>query len=240
LPLKFTNGRTTIETSDESAADCGALADLTPNQSSPAISTIPPNTCCEQGAAHPISGRRSRCFRRRRKRREGSHRLSAQCIDAHGPGNILHRQLALVAEDTRYLVANLVICSAGNAQSARIGQSLQPRGDVNAVAVDIVGLYDDIAKVHADTKVDAPVAWDVCVAFDHSNLDFECAAHGIDDACKLHQRAVTGALDDPAAMTFDRRAHRCSLKGAQPLVRRLLVEFHEPGIADHVHDQNRG
>ena len=42
-----------------------------------------------------------------------------------------------------------------------------------------------------------------CVAIDHGVLNFDGAAHGVDDATELYDRAVAGALDHAPVMRGD-------------------------------------
>ena len=44
------------------------------------------------------------------------------------------------------------------------GDAFEPRGDVDAVAEDVVVLDDDVAEIDADAEFDAPVLGDVVVA----------------------------------------------------------------------------
>ena len=79
--------------------------------------------------------------------------------------------------------------------------SFEACGDVDAVAHEIaVGLLDDVAKVNADAKLDAPLGRQARVALDHAVLHLDRAAHGVDHAAELDHAAVAGALDDPAVM----------------------------------------
>ena len=101
------------------------------------------------------------------------------------------------------LAANLPIGIVGDADTARLGDALEPRGDVDAVAEDIVVVDDDVADVDADAKFDPLVLRHVGVLLGHAALDFDRAADGIDGAGEFHQHAVAGGLDDAAAMRSD-------------------------------------
>ena len=57
----------------------------------------------------------------------------------------------------------------------------------------------------ADPKFDALVGRDPSVALDHRPLDFNGAVHRVDDTPELDDRAVAGALDDPAMVDGDGR-----------------------------------
>ena len=83
-------------------------------------------------------------------------------------------------------VANLLVSGARQAHPARFADALQPRRDIDAVAHQIaVGLLDHVAKMDADTKLDAPLGLHACVALDHRVLHLDRAAHGVDDAAEL-------------------------------------------------------
>jgi hypothetical protein len=84
---------------------------------------------------------------------------------------------------------------------AWLGDALQPRGDIDAVAHQVaVTLLDDVANVDADAEFDPPFGREASVAFNEAVLHFDCAAHRIDHATKLDDAPVPGALDD-ATMT---------------------------------------
>ncbi len=83
---------------------------------------------------------------------------------------------------------------------------LEACGDIDAIAHQVaVVLLHDVADVNPHTEHDALVLRHPRVALDHRVLNFDCTAHGVDDATELDDRAVAGALDDPAVMHRDGR-----------------------------------
>ena len=77
----------------------------------------------------------------------------------------------------------------GQTDRARLGDALEPRGDVDAVAHQIaVALLDHVAQMNADAELDAPVLRHAGVALDHAVLHFDRAAHGVDHAAELDDR----------------------------------------------------
>jgi hypothetical protein len=88
----------------------------------------------------------------------------------------------------------------GNADATRFGDPFQPRGDVDAIAEDVVVVDDDIANVNADPEFDTLVQRHPGFLLGHAGLNFDGAARGIDRAGELHQKAVPGRFDDPAPM----------------------------------------
>jgi len=94
----------------------------------------------------------------------------------------------------------------GNADRSGLGDPLQARGDIDAVAHEIaVAFLDHVAEMDADPKFDALVRRDLGVALDHRSLDFNGAVHCVDDTAEFDDAAVASALDDAAVMHCDGR-----------------------------------
>ena len=101
------------------------------------------------------------------------------------------------------LVLDLVEGVAGNDDAAGLGERLEPRGDVDAVAVDVVALDDHVAEIDADPELDALVLGRIGVALGHAALDRERALYGVDHARELDQGAIAHQLDDAAVAGGD-------------------------------------
>jgi hypothetical protein len=100
-------------------------------------------------------------------------------------------------------------------------------------------LLDDVADVDANPVLDALLRWQAGVALGHAELDFDCAAHGVDHATELDEDAVAGALDDAASMNRDRRVDEVAAKRAQPRKNQFLTDACEPAVADNVGGEDR-
>ena len=72
------------------------------------------------------------------------------------------------------------------------------RGDAPLRRIAIVD--DDVTNIDADTELDPAIFGNVGIALGYGALDFHGAAHSIDRASKLDQNAITGGLDDAAAI----------------------------------------
>jgi hypothetical protein len=59
----------------------------------------------------------------------------ANAVDAHWPGNVFDLLLAQILKDEGQPVAHVVVDGIGDEHLASIGQSFDPRGDVDAVAM---------------------------------------------------------------------------------------------------------
>ena len=75
----------------------------------------------------------------------------------------------------------------------------------------------------ADAELDAAIFRHSRVALDHAALQFNRAAHRVDDAASIRDESVARALDDPPAMHRDRRIDQIATQRAQPRRRSLLI-----------------
>ncbi len=119
--------------------------------------------------------------------------------------DVLDLPVAQILEGEAQLVLHVIAHGARDANAAGLGQSLQPRGDVDAVAEDILAVDDDVAEIDADAQVDAAIRRQVGVALGHAALNLDGAAHGIDDAGEFDEQPVARRLDDAALMLGDLR-----------------------------------
>jgi len=100
----------------------------------------------------------------------------------------------------------LAICVLGKANTARISNAFQSRGNIDAVAHEVaIALLDHISDVDADPELDAPLGRKAGVALDHPVLHLDGAANGINPAAKLDDAAVAGALHHATVMDTDGR-----------------------------------
>ena len=128
----------------------------------------------------------------------------------------------------------------GQADRARLGDALQQRRDIDAVAHQVaVGFLNNVADMNADAKFDSFVGRDLSVALNHRPLDFDGEANRIDDAPELDNRTVAGALNDPAVVDGDRRVDQVAPKGPEPGKDAILVRSSQPAVTDNVGDQDR-
>src|SRR5207248_2067970 len=84
----------------------------------------------------------------------------------HATRCVLDALLPHVLERVGELVADLVAHHPRDADAARFGQCLQPRRDVDTVAVKVVALDDHIAEIDPNAEGDALVIRDIRIAVD--------------------------------------------------------------------------
>jgi hypothetical protein len=129
---------------------------------------------------------------------------------------------------------------ARDADASRFCQCFQPCCYIHAVAIEVVVLDDHVAEIDADAQFDAVVRLDTRVSLGHRLLHLDRATHRIDDAGKLHQRAVAGGLDDAARVLGDFRIEELAAQRLEAFERAFLVRSHQPRIPRHIGSEDRG
>ena len=73
------------------------------------------------------------------------------------PFDVLQMLLAGILEGDVQPVADMFAGGCRDADAARLGDVLQPRRHIDAVAKDVAVLDDDVAEIDADAELDAPI-----------------------------------------------------------------------------------
>ena len=79
------------------------------------------------------------------------------------------------------LPVQVVIGGAGDENPAWITELLQARGDVDAVAEEIVAFNDNVTKIDPDAEQDAPLPFDIPLMGGNLGLDRHCKMSGVYD-----------------------------------------------------------
>jgi hypothetical protein len=132
------------------------------------------------------------------------------------------------------LAGHLPVDVIGHADAAGLRNTFQPRGYVDAISKDVIGLDDYIADVNTDTEENAPVFRIAESKFMNASLKLNAGADRFDRARKLRQESVAGILDDAPAMLRNGGPNRVRQQGCQFGVRGLFVIVHEPAIAGDI------
>src|SRR5437868_11332978 len=109
----------------------------------------------------------------------------------------------------------MVADRARDADAAWRRQPLQPHRDIDAVAINVAAVDDQVTEIDADAKSQAAFLGKIQIAVDHRALDFAGAAHRVDHAGEFRQHAVAGGLDDPtwcSRIFGSTSSCRCALK----------------------------
>ena len=154
--------------------------------------------------------------------------------DMHRPGDVLDPLLAAVVEGNVQPVLDLVAYHAADADVTWFGQSFEAGGDIDTVAVDVALVEDHVAEIDSDAELDPAFHRHIGIVLNHRPLDFDGAAHRIDNTGKLDEQPVAGGLDDAAPMLLDLGIRKVTADRLQSFERAFLVGTHQPRIAGDV------
>jgi hypothetical protein len=112
------------------------------------------------------------------------------------------------------------------------------RGNIDAVAKDIVIVDDNIADVNADPKLDAIVLRRIRILLGHAVLNFDGASRCVDGTGKFDQHAIASCLDDVSAMLSDFGIDERFSERLEMSKRAFLVGTHQAAIASDIRRQN--
>ena len=97
----------------------------------------------------------------------------------------------------------------GDAHAARLGDPLEARRDIDAIAENIVVVEDDVADMDADAKLDLRSVRHVDIPLRHRALNFHRTTGRIHGTGELDQHAVAGGLDDATVVRRDAGIDQC-------------------------------
>ena len=150
------------------------------------------------------------------------------------PVDVLDLAFARVLEDQVEAIAHLLVDAAGDTDPARLGEPFQARRNVHPVALNVVAVDYDVAKVDADAQRDGTLLDRFAAALRHGPLNIGRGPHGIDDTAELCQQAVPHQLKDAPTMRFEPGVDDLGPQRLEPVQRPFLVDAHQTRIADHI------
>ena len=161
-------------------------------------------------------------------------RIGKHAIDPHRVGDVLDTAIAEQLVSANQLVLYLFVDAAGDKDFAGLGDPFKPRGDIDAVAVNVVVFDDDIAKVDANSILDPMVLRQCRVASHQILLNHDAAADGFDGTVKNRNEPVAGGFNKPAVMFHDAGFDDFALDTLDTVVRALFVDLHQAAIAGDI------
>ncbi len=140
--------------------------------------------------------------------------------NANRPADVLDGVFAEILEADVEPVADLFAHCGGDADAAGLRDRLETRGDIHAVAEDVVVLDDHVAEIDADAIQQATVR--AFVTLRHRTLKVSRATDCLGDALEFHQHSVAGGLDDAALAFRDGRVDQFLAHGPEARERARL------------------
>ena len=161
-------------------------------------------------------------------------------IGSNRTADVLHLLLAGEVERQSELALQLVEGCAGNQDSPRLANLLQPRRNVDAVAEQVVALDHHVAEVDPDTVDEAFFRRGSLLAFRRALLHRDRERHSVDDRAELSDEAVAHRLDDPSAILGKKRIDGRGLKVLQSREGGTFVSLDLARIPHHVSGEDGG
>ena len=156
-------------------------------------------------------------------------------IDPDRLGDVLELLRAEIVDRKVEPSLDLPVGVLGQADRPGLANTLQARGDIDAVAHQVaVRLLDHVAEMDADPELDTTLGRQSGIALDEAVLNLNGAVHCVDDTPELNNRAIAGALDGPTVVHGDGRIDQVAAQRPQPRQNPVLVGSGKPRIADDV------
>ena len=114
---------------------------------------------------------------------------------------------------------DLFVDASRDKKVSRIGNSLKPRCNVDAIAIDVIGFDNDVPKIDSNSILYPLLTWERRVTPDHALLDDDGAADGFDRAVEHSEKAVTRTFNKPSVMLDDSGVNELAPMSLYPRVR---------------------
>jgi hypothetical protein len=128
-------------------------------------------------------------------------RADLERIDVDRLGDVLKFSGTEVVDGHIQPPLNLPVGVLRERDGPGLGDAFETRGDIDSVPHQVaVTLFDHVAEMNPYAELDAALGRQAGVALGKAMLQLDSAAHSVDDAAKLDDGAVAGALDHPPAV----------------------------------------
>ena len=165
-------------------------------------------------------------------------RGTRNAINPNWAVNILDPSFTRVFEQETGMPAQLFADGRGDRYPAGFGQPFEPGSNIDAIAVNVIVLDDNIARIDADTQLQLAVAGGIIVG-GQTALDIDGAIHRVDGAVELNEESVALAAEKSTLVQRDSWFDHGFDAIGKPDVCALLVDAHQTAIADDIGEKNR-
>jgi hypothetical protein len=166
-------------------------------------------------------------------------RIRKHTVDPDRIRDVLYFAISERLISTNQFVLYLLVDAAGDVNLARIGNTLKARGNIDAIAENVVCFDDNVAKIDANPKFNPMVLRHRCVASNHVLLDNDTASNSFDRAVENRNKSVTGGFDEPSVMPDNAGLYEVTLEPLHAKVRSFLIDLHEAAVARDIAGDNR-
>src|SRR5215831_11243540 len=127
--------------------------------------------------------------------------------------DVLDRLLANIVIGEREFVSDMVVNCARYANAARLGEALQPSGDIHPIPINLFALHHHVAQVDADAKMNPALRRQIRILRLQRSLDLNGAVDSLNYTGKLGQNTVASGADEAAMVPFDKTIDDFAVRG---------------------------
>jgi hypothetical protein len=136
-------------------------------------------------------------------------------------------------------VLYLLVNATRDVNLAGIGNTLKARGDVDAIAENVVCFDDNIAKIDTNPIFNPMMLRHRCIASNHVLLDDDTAPHSFDGTVENRDKSVTSGFDEPSVMPHYAGLYEVTLDPLHAKMRSFFIDLHEAAVARDIASDNR-
>jgi len=165
-------------------------------------------------------------------------RGTRDAIDPNWAVNILDPSISRVFEKKTGMPTQLFADGRCDRYPTGFCQPFEPGSNIDAVAINVIFLNDNITRIDADAQLQLAVAGGIIVGSQIA-LDIYGAIHRVDGAVELNEEAVALAADESTLVQRDSWFDHGFDAIGKPDVCALLVDAHQTAIADDIGEKDR-
>ncbi len=143
--------------------------------------------------------------------------------------HVLDLLRAEITEGRGQHLSDLSVGITGNANPSGLGDCLQSRRDVDAVAQEVAAPDHHIPNMDADAEAEGTICINARTEVRKGPLDLDSALNGIDDGGEFGDNAVASGISDPAPMVGYEPVHYLPVGREGPHGADLILAY-QPGV----------
>jgi hypothetical protein len=159
--------------------------------------------------------------------------------DPDRAADILDLNAAPVAKAHLDPISDALVNDGGNTDSPGLGNGLQPGRDVDAIAIDVVAIDDDVAKIDPDPEHDRRTRLAVVVCR-HRALNFDSTADRVHNTAEFGKRAVSGQLHYTTVVRDHGRVEHSFPVQFERRKRACFIRLHQARVVDRIRCKHGG
>ena len=160
-------------------------------------------------------------------------------VTAYGLLNVLDLLRPQVLETDVEFPLDLTVDRARDADAARFGQALQPRRDIDPVAIDVVAIDDHFAQIDANAVLDPLPVRRAGIVSRQFTLDADGAIDSGNHADEVGQHRIARVMHDAPAGSLDPLRDQIEAGRKLPM-RGDFIRAGQPAVARYIGVEDRG